>query len=1025
MNIAEYSIKNRLIVAIVIVGSLLTGWIAYSDMPRFEDPEYTIRTAEVITQYPGGSAHEVANEVTALLESEIQQLQEVQKIHSTSSAGLSRVTVDIKFEFSTSKEALQAVWTKLRNKVDDAARQLPPGASVPFVDDSFGDVFGLYYLITGEGFSARELYDYARTLRTDLLAVPGVAKVAISGKQQEAVYVEIARDRAAALGVSPGQIYADLAKQNSVVSSGDMLMGNQRLIVRPSGMIESSDEIGDTIITGDESGSIIRLSDVATVRRDYTEKQDLQIRHDGQQAIAIGISNVTGVNVVEMGHAIERRLAEVAPLRPVGMQLHENYHQGKLVDAAVKDFAFNVGVALAIVLVTLLVFMGLNSALVIGGLLLITVAATLGTMHAFGIPMHRISLGALIIALGMLVDNAIVVTEGILVGVKRGLPVTKAAKDIVGRTIWPLLGGTVVGVLAFAPVGFAAGSTAEYTGDLFWVVMISLLFSWVFAITLVPVFADLLFKDQPGTGSDQARPSLFERGFRTVVSAVLRFRWPVVAIVTGLFAASVWGLGSVKDGFFPASTTPQIVMEYELPEGTDLNQTRSDLLTMEGLVQQMAGVESVQTLIGGSALRYTLVYNLIAPSPSYGQLIIKVEDYQLIDALLPKIQASVDTQFPAAQAKVWRFQLGPGDGSKIEAAFSGPDPSTLRQLANQAKAIMAADDRAITIKDNWRQETPIVQPRYSEAQGRRLGISREDLANSLARNLSGTTVGVYREGEDLLPIIARAPAEERVGSRQLASMQISSPVTGGSVPLLSVVDSIGTEWENPIMRRYNRVWTIKAQADPADGELTGNLFQRLRPQIEAIPLPAGYRLWWDGEYGDSTEAQDSLAATLPLGLAAMVLTVIFLFNALRQALVIWLVVPLALIGVVIGLLSTGTPMEFMAILGVLSLSGLLIKNAIVLVDQMDLEIAEGKPRFDAIVDSASSRVRPVMMGSLTTVLGVIPLLFDAFFKSMAVVLIYGLTFATLLTLIVVPALYAIVFGVRNHESKNSPGVSNE
>ena len=1016
MNPGIFAMKNRLITMIVILASLLGGWYAYENMARFEDPEFTIRTAVIITQYPGATPSEVANEITEPLETAIQQLQEVEEITSTSSAGLSRINVDIKYEFSPSKAALQGIWTKLRNKVNDAQSALPPGTPASIVNDDFGDVYGIYYLITGEGYSYKEIENYAKKLRTDVLSVEGVAKVSLSGLQREAIYVEISRERASSLGLSTNQVYQQLEQQNTVSSAGNVKAGNRRLIIQPTGSIDSVEEIESLVISTDNAGTIVYLRDIANVSREYQTPLQSELRYDGKPAIGFGISNVTGANVVKMGNAIDAKLAEVESQRPIGIDLHEYYHQGKITDDAVLNFAVNVLAALAIVLVTLLIFMGLRSAVIIGAVLLLTIAATLATMYLADIPMHRISLGALIIALGMLVDNAIVVTEGILVGTQRGRSKIDITKEVIGRSIWPLLGGTLVGIIAFAPIGLAPGSTAEYTGHLFWVVMISLLFSWVFAITAVPFLADLLFKEVNAPEGEQVEGK-FMSAYKSFMRKVLKVKWLAIGAAVGLFTVSVWGFQFVKSGFFPASTSPQIVVDYWLPEGTDISQTQADMLAIEKDFAEYPEFSNVQTLIGAGALRYMLVYSSESGNSSYGQFLLKVKNYDDIKGLVPRIQSYLDSNYPDAQAKVWQFQLGPGGGSKIEAEFSGPDPVVLRTLANKAKAIMAADGRAISVKDDWRQPVSIIQPEYSANRGRRLGISRQDLSSALSTNFSGSSVGVYREKDTLIPIVARAPKDERVDANSIDQIQIISPATGASVPLGQVVDGIKTVWRDSLLKRENRVWKIKAQSDPISGDLASDLQARIRPAIDAIELPPGYKLKWGGEFGNSSEANGDLASTLPLGFLAMVLVVVILFNALRQPLVIWLTVPLALIGVVTGLLVTGTALEFMAILGLLSLSGLMIKNAIVLVDQMDIEISEGKARFDAVVDSAASRVRPVMMGALTTVLGVIPLFSDAFFKSMAVVLVFGLSFATLLTLVVVPALYAALFKINSTESE--------
>ncbi|MEL6877991.1 MAG: efflux RND transporter permease subunit, partial [Pseudomonadota bacterium] len=654
----------------------------------------------------------------------------------------------------------------------------------------------------------------------------------------------------------------------------------------------------------------------------------------------------------------------------------------------------------------------------------------LGTMYLGNIPMHRISLGALIIALGMLVDNAIVVTDGILVGCQRGRKIIEIASDTVKRSVWPLLGGTLVGILAFAPIGLAPGDTAEFTGDLFWVILISLLYSWVFAITLTPFLCSILFKKvenqcfEGGGGTPmEAKPEgAAMRKFKGVVGKLIGMKIPTIGGAVALFAASVAGFSLVTPGFFPASTTPQMVVDYWLPEGTDIEMTDADMRKLEDYVAGLEGVEHVHTLVGRGTLRYMLVYQFESSNTAYGQMLVKLDDYTRLDALIPQVQQYIDDNLTQAQGKVWRFVLGPGGGSKIEATFTGPDPGVLRELAAQAQEIYQEDGEAIAIKDNWRQQVPAIEPVYSEVKGRRAGVSRSDVGEALARNYSGQRVGVYRENDDLIPIMSRAPANERLNVSDIGTIQVLGP-TGAAVPIQQVTDGIKTVWRDSRLRRTDNLWSIKAQADPAPGVIAGDLQARVQPLVEAIPLPPGYGLEWDGESGNSSEANAQLASAIPFGFGAMILVVIFLFNALRQPLVIWSVVPLSLVGVVFGLVVMGVPFEFMAILGVLSLAGLLIKNAIVLVDQIDLEISEGKPRFDALVDSAASRVRPVLLGSGTTVLGVIPLFFDAFFKSMAVVLVFGLSFATALTLVVIPVVYAAVFRIKTDETAKDAGNS--
>ncbi len=688
-----------------------------------------------------------------------------------------------------------------------------------------------------------------------------------------------------------------------------------------------------------------------------------------------------------------------------------------MVDASIKDFANNVLMSLAIVFVTLLIFMGFRSGLVMGATVLITMSATLLIMWVAGIPMHRISLGALVVSLGMLVDNGVVVTDGILVGIKQGRDKLEVAKEVAKSNMKPLIGGTLVGIIAFAPIGFAPGDTAEFTNSLFWVVMIALALSWFFAFTITPLFCYWLFPAVKTTDKviEPPKKGRFMRLYEGIIRGVLSQKFLSLAVVIGIFAFSMWGFRFVKSGFFPASTSPQIVVDYQRPEGTDISETTQDMIRLEKYVQSMDGVTHVQTMIGGGTLRYMLVYDAGSDSSSNGQLLIRVDDYRKSDTIIPKLQTYIDENFPDGLGKAWKFRMGPGGGSKIEAVFSGPDSKVLRNLANEAKAIMAADHDAVLIKDDWRRAISYLEPLYSQSKGERVGITRKEFSDALQSNFSGQQRGVFREGDDLIPIIFRAPEIERVRAWNMASIQILSPTTNKTVPLGQLLDGANVKWRDGRLLREDRILTIKAQADPGPGVLADDLYKRLKPKIENITLPDGYQMAWDGEFGSSADAQSSLASTVPLGLLAMVLVVVILFNRIRQPIIIWAVVPLGLIGVVFGLVITGTPLEFMGILGLLSLSGLLIQNSLVLVDNTDNLIKDGMPRFDALVESASSRLRPVMMGAFTTVLGIMPLYFDAFFKSMTVVLAFGLSFATLITLLITPVLYALFFRIKKTE----------
>lgn len=1017
MNSAIWSIKNPLLCCIFILIAMVGGGLAFENMSRLEDPEFTIRIAKVFTQYPGASPEEVMNEVTEPLEAALQQLSEVKSVESISSTGFSDISVEIRYEYSRSKSDLQLVWTKVRNKINDAQRALPAGAGPSVVDDEVADVYGVYYALTGEGYTPAELFSYAKSLRRELLLVDGVAKVGLVGEQEEVIYVEVSRQRAAALGLSLNQVYDTLSQQNSVTPSGNILLGDDRLEINLSGEISSVDEIKSLIIGGSNGSAVNSLGAIAEVTRAYRDPAQHYMRYDGEPALGIGVSNLSGVNVVKMGEAIDAKLAELESQRPLGIKLHEFYHQGKVVDGSITAFTWNVVSSLAIVFVTLLVFMGFRSGLVMGATVLLTMSATLLIMWIAGIPMHRVSLGALVVSLGMLVDNGVVITDGILVGVKKGRKKLDVAREVTSKNLKPLLGGTLVGIIAFAPIGLAPGNTAEFTNSLFWVVLIALGLSWVLAFTLTPLFCYWAFPEaKAGALKEVPKESSFIGAYKGLIRYVLSHKGLALGITLSIFAASIIGFRFVQTGFFPASTSPQIVVDYFQPEGTDIERTKADMIQFESDVRGMEGVDHVQTLIGGGALRYMLTYDPGPDNAAFGQLLVRTSDYRENDRLIRQIQSYADGAFPDAQAKAWKLRLGPGGGSKIEAAFSGPDPKVLRQLANHAKEIMGSDAGAILIKDDWRRPVPVLQPIYSENKGERVGITRRDVSEALDENFSGRQRGVYREGDLLIPIISRSPVTDTLDAWSIASIQISSPTTPKPVPLAQVIEGVEIIWRDGKLLRTDRILTIKAQCDPAPDVLTSILQNRIKPQIEAILLPDGYQLKWEGEAGDSSEAQSNLASTIPIGLLAMVLVVVVLFNAIRQPIVIWAIVPLAIVGVVAGLLITETPLEFMGILGLLSLSGLLIQNSLVLVDSIDEMIAEGMPRFDALIESAASRLRPVTMGAFTTVLGILPLYFDAFFKSMTVVLAFGLTFATLITLLVTPVLYALLFGISKDET---------
>ncbi|WP_299143966.1 efflux RND transporter permease subunit [uncultured Tateyamaria sp.] len=1016
MDLARFALEKRLISAVATVLILVAGYFAYTALPRFEDPEFVIRQAQIITPYPGASAEQVAEEVTEVIENALQQLAGVDEVRSVSSPGLSTVTVEFTIAATPDYPELDAVFSKMRAKISDAQSGLPPNALSSQVYDDFGDVYAQYYAVTGDGFTISDLYEYAKDLQRELVTVDGVSKVVLSGVQEEVIYVEYSPARLTELGLAPAQIQQLLEGQNLVTPAGSVVAGLSRLSVRPEGAVGSIGSIESLLITNTQTGTSFRLGDIATVSRGLKEPPSSLLFRNGEQAIGLGISNTLGGNVVTMGKAVQDRIDALESERPIGINVLPISDQGASVEASVNDFVVNVVLALAIVVGTLLIFMGLRSGILMGGILLVTVAGTLFGMYLYGLDMQRISLGALIIALGMLVDNAIVVVEGTLVRVQQGEDAAEASRAVVKQTTWPLLGGTIVGILAFSPIGFSPDNTGEYAGSLFWTIGIALLFSWLVAIWLTPYFCTLLLKK--GKADAAPRENALLGGYRRLLALAIRLRWLTVGGAVALFVSAIAMFSAVPPGFFPSSTRDQFVIDYFLPQGADITHTEEHLLEIAAYARGLEGVTGTNTVIGGGHLRFMLIYESENSNSAYGQVLVDVEDYTVIDGLRVDLQNFIDNTYPESNTKVWKFVLGPGGGSKVEARFFGSDPAVLRDLAGQAKTILS-EAGAVAVKDDWREQVQVVRPIIDTENARLLGLTQGEISNAIYGHLTGTTLGVYRERDELRNVVMRPVEAARNDIAALRDIQVYASAIGGYIPISQVVDRFDIVFEAGNLRRIDRQLAITAQADNAPGVLSGDLFDAVRAPIEAIPLPPGYSLTWEGEYGSSAEANAGLAATMPLGFGAMFLVVLFLFNAWRQTIIIWLVVPLSLIGVIYGLAGSQTPLEFMAILGILSLTGMLIKNAIVLIDETDTQIADGKARMAAVVDAAVSRVRPVSLGVLTTVLGVVPLLWDPFFKSLAVVIICGLSFATILTLIIVPALYTIFFGVTQDESADA------
>ena len=995
---------------------LIGGSVSYFDLGQLEDPEFTLKKAMVITMYPGASPQQVEEEVTFPIENAIQQLPYVDYVTSISSNGKSQISVEMKSNYR--KEQLRQIWDEMRRKINDLSPSLPSGVYPSTILDDFADVYGVMYSVTGDGYSYDELKDYVDFLKRELVLVKGVSKVTVAGQQQAQVMVEVSTRKLAQLGIAPSHIFQLLQSQNTVSNAGKIRVGDESIRLHPTGEFKDVKELETLLISKSGANELIYLGDVAKVYREYAEVPNNIIRYNSQQALLIGVSFMSGVNVVDVGKNIDEHLASLEYQRPHGIHINSVYNQPQEVQKSVDGFIISLLEAIAIVIVVLLLFMGLKSGILIGGILLLTVLGTFIFMKLFAIDLQRISLGALIIALGMLVDNAIVVTEGILINLKRGQTKLKAAVNIVEQTKWPLLGATVIAVTAFAPIGLSSDASGEFAGSLFWVLFISLLLSWITAITLTPFFANLMFKEnefknEEGQEDEDPYKGFIFNGYKATLDLALHFRKTTLILMVVLLCTAVVGFGSVKQSFFPASNTPMFYVDYWQEQGSDIRSTLEGVKKLEEFLQKEDLVEEVTSTTGQGAPRFMLTYAPEKSYPAYGQLIIRVADREAVATVMQTVRDYSSNHALSAQLKIKPMEIGPSTDAKIEARFSGPDPVVLRQLAAKAEELIGEDEGAYNIRDDWRARTKMIRPQFNEQKARRLGISKSDLDNVLLTSLSGKQVGVYRDGTQLLPIIARSPANERLNVESVHDLQIYSPVLGVFIPVTQVVDEFDVQWEDSLIMRRDRKRTITVMADNnvLGDETPAKLFARIRGPIENMELPRGYQLEWGGEYESSSDAQKAIFGSLPLGYLAMFAVTVLLFNSLKQPLIIWATVPLAIIGVSAGLLAMNAPFSFMGLLGLLSLSGMLIKNGIVLVDQINLELREGKSPYEAVFDSGVSRVRPVAMAAITTILGMIPLLFDVFFQSMAVTIMFGLGFATILTLIVVPVLYTVIFRI--------------
>lgn len=1012
MNLTEFSIHNKVITLFSVTLLMLAGMFAFFSLGQLEDPTFTVKNALIVTPYPGASAQEVEQEVTDKIESALQEMPELHSLHSRSTAGVSLITVEIKAEYWADR--LPQVWDKLRRKVADIQGALPTGTYPSDVVDDFGDVYGLMVGVVGDGFSYREMEDYAKKIQKEISLIEGIARVDLWGNQQSAIYIDISESKLASLGLSGASITQLLKNQNLVVDAGHIEVDSYRLNVRPTGSFNSPEDIGDLLIHGQSRSNqseFIRISDIGNITEGYVEPATNLMRLNGQPAIVLSISPLDGINVVEVGERVNRKLDQMKTSLPVGIEMNQIHWQPKVVDDSVQAFLINFAQAVLIVLVVLTLFMGWKMGVVIGSSLILTILGTFVFMAIFDIDLHRMSLGALIIALGMMVDNSIVVAEGYVVKLQQGLSKEQAAMKSAKGPSMALLGATVIAIMAFYPIFASVEGAGEYCRTLFIVVAISLLVSWVVSLMVTPLQCMLML------GVEDEKPASESKAlaaFRSLLETAMRMRLLTVGSLLLLLVLALSSFGNVKQIFFPDSSMQKFTIDYWAPEGTRIESTAEGVALIEAHLLKDARVKSSASFIGQGSPRFYLPVSPENPSSAYAQIIVNLHQLDDLNNVVTELQDWLNNNIPDAMVRVRKYGVGPSLTWTFEARFLGPanaDPALLRDLAEQGMAILQASPIAKEVSTDWRQQTLEIIPEYSQAKGRTTGISRSDLADTSKRYYDGYTVGTYRRDDVQLPIIVREKVADR-NINSLETLQIEPENQSTPVPLGQVTRSITTQWVNPIIWRYNRHRAITVQATPVTGITPATLRASVLKEFEQISLSEGYQLQWFGEHKSTIDSQASLIPGVVPAVALILFILVALFNEIRPMLVIILIIPFVMIGVSFGLQVSDAAFGFVALLGIMSLSGMMIKNAIVLVDQINIEKSQGKKPHQAIVDASVARIRPVFLAAATTVLGVIPLVPDLFWQGLAVAIMAGLSFGTVLTMILLPVLYSLFYRVR-------------
>ncbi len=1039
----EQAIRKR-VITYFISGLLLVGGIAsFFSLGQLEDPVFSVKSASIVTRYPGASPKEVELEVTDLLEQAIQEMPEVKDIYSISRAGQSFIKVDIKDKYWSDR--LPQIWDQLRNKISDAAKHLPAEAEEPIVNDDFGFVYGFLLAITGDGFSDKDLESYAKTVKKELSQVKDVARVDLWGVQKKVIYLDISEQQLSQLRITPETFISTLQNQNAVVDGGGVDNNAERFRISPSGEFTSPFQVGELIIRPkandiitnalyvnqqgsqellsrlmeDESQDVIKVKDVAKVRQGYLQPPFSMMRFNGKPSIGIAIAGTDDSNIVDVGRRLAKAIDQIENKLPIGLDLHRIAWQSDLVEEAVNGFLVSLAQAILIVIVVLIIPSGYRMGLIIGVDLILTILGTFIVMAIMQIPLQRMSLGALIIALGMMVDNSIVVSDSIAVKIRQGVDRMKAAVDAAYENWFPLFAATLIAVMTFYPIYGSEGSTGEYCATLFIVVATSLLLSWAISLLLTPIKCVNFLPDPKGDGDgEEFKGGLFEK-MRSLLKKLIRFRLMTAALLVGMLVISIVCFGFVKQMFFPESSRPQLMIDYWASDGTKIQDVAANLEILEEKLLKDDRVECISSFIGLGPPRFYLPVDPERNNQNYGQLILNFSDYRDIDSFIDDYTNWVAEKTPDAMVRFRKYGVGPADTWKFELRITGVGEASVDTLRSLGNEVLSAAQTSPYGRD-WRLDmmNPVLKvvPEYDQKRGRWSQVSRSDVASATRRSFDGVPVGQYREGDTLYPILARNTQTERAQLlNNFESVQVNPSGATWTVPLSQVTSGVDTKWEDPIIARWNRRRQVSVQGEPSRGFTFPTLYADVIDQIDKIKLPSGFEFVWDGEYDSTATAQAQLLPGLIPAAVVILLLLVLVFNAFRPVLIILMTIPFAVIGITWGLLILGIPFGFMALLGGMSLAGMMNKNIVVLLDACVANLESGMPRYHAIIEASVSRTRPVLLAAGTTILGVVPLVQDVFWTAMAATIMSGLAFGSLLTLVCVPVFYCLLYRVKEEK----------